>query len=347
MCVTNTTYKRVQALSLAPSQVGVCPSALSQRLLGTLPVQAPQQTSNDAYVNNFQTEKPRPKRRRKPQKPGKTAKMNDRHFVVHNYHDHAMDPDENDVDVHESSDAGRRRGGVSVAFPTKLHSVLEQVEVDGLAHVISWQPHGRCFVIHKPKEFVDHVMPKYFRQTKLTSFQRQLNLYGFARLTRGADAGGYYHELFLRGKDFLCKKMVRTKVKGTRFKAASSPEQEPDFYTMPPVVVTPPGSDEEMSYDSSHRTQETGYGNMYAAAPLSMPYASAPVRLPQMPVVQPFALSADPILDEAVDELFLHDAGEQDNLADFVNDWDPTNTFGDVLEDDVQLGYMLDKLLED
>jgi hypothetical protein len=51
-------------------------------------------------------------------------------------------------------------------------------------------------------------------------------------LTRGADAGGYYHELFLRGKTFLCKQMTRTKVKGTRFKAASSPEQEPDFYTM-------------------------------------------------------------------------------------------------------------------
>jgi hypothetical protein len=110
--------------------------------------------------------------------------------------------------------------------------VLDQVEADGLTHVVSWQAHGRAFVVHKPKEFVETVLPHYFRQTKLTSFQRQLNLYGFFRLTRGADAGGYYHELFLRGKPYLCKKMIRVKVKGTGFKAASSPEQEPDFYTM-------------------------------------------------------------------------------------------------------------------
>jgi hypothetical protein len=172
--------------------------------------------------------KKRAKRRRKPQKPGKTAKQNERHFVVHNYHDHANDHDEEDTECVES----RKRGGVSISFPMKLHAFLEQVVSDGLGHIVSWQFHGRCFVIHKPKEFADFVMPQYFRQTKLTSFQRQLNLYGFCRLTRGNDSGGYYHELFLRGKPSLTKRMQRTKVKGTKFKAASSPDQEPDFYVM-------------------------------------------------------------------------------------------------------------------
>jgi HSF-type DNA-binding len=114
----------------------------------------------------------------------------------------------------------------------KLHALLERLEQDGLAHIVSWQLHGRCFCIHKPKEFTEMILPTYLRQAKLTSFQRQLNLYGFQRLTRGKDTGGYYHELFLRGKGNLTKRMKRTKIKGTKFKAASSPDQEPDFYSM-------------------------------------------------------------------------------------------------------------------
>jgi hypothetical protein len=164
MCVTNTTHRRSQGVSLAP--MGVCASVLSQRLYGSLMATVQPKPVQPEVLPTIQppVEKPRPKRRRKPQKPGKTAKMNDRHFVVHNYHDHAYDPvdfDEGEEDHSSSQDEGqRRRGGVAVAFPLKLHAVLDQVEADGLAHVVSWQAHGRCFVVHKPKEFVDHIMPK-------------------------------------------------------------------------------------------------------------------------------------------------------------------------------------------
>jgi hypothetical protein len=112
--------------------------------------------------------------------------------------------------------------------------MLSSVEEDGFASVVSWQPHGRCFIVHKPKQFVDEVMPRYFKQSKLTSFQRQVNLYGFRRLTAGRDRGAYYHELFLRGRPDLHKALVRIRIKGTGFKSASSPATEPDFYKMKP-----------------------------------------------------------------------------------------------------------------
>lgn len=161
----------------------------------------------------------------------------ERHVIQHNYHDHANDVIDFDEYTGETIglDPIKKKGGVAIPFPLKLHELLEKVDEEGLQHIVSWQPHGRAFVVREPKKFVADLMPRFFRQTKLTSFQRQLNLYGFSRLTRGPDSGGYYHELFLRGKPHLTRRMVRTKIKGTGYKAASNPACEPDFYNMSPV----------------------------------------------------------------------------------------------------------------
>jgi hypothetical protein len=74
---------------------------------------------------------------------------------------------------------------------------------------------------------------RYFRQSKLTSFQRQLNLYGFMSMTTGRDRGAYWHELFLKGRPDLCKIMLRTRAKGNGIKAPTSPSIEPNFYEYP------------------------------------------------------------------------------------------------------------------
>jgi len=144
--------------------------------------------------------------------------------VPHVYHDYSNIPDAIGV-------VRKKTGGVTQPFPEKLHTMLDD---DGDPSVVSWLPHGRAFLVRKPAEFTTQIMPKYFRQTKLTSFQRQLNLYGFRRLTQGADAGAYYHELFLRGRPQLCLRMQRQKIKGTGHKQPADVQTEPHFYNMAP-----------------------------------------------------------------------------------------------------------------
>ena len=130
------------------------------------------------------------------------------------------------------------RGGVYEPFPLKLHRMLATVEEAGLSGAVSWKSHGRAFQVNHVNQFVQTILPKFFRQTKLTSFQRQLNLYGFRRIIHGTDSGAYYHELFLRGKPFLCRAMVRTKVKGkSRLRASDLAGTEPDFYKMTPLPL--------------------------------------------------------------------------------------------------------------
>ena len=174
----------------------------------------------------------------------RTEIESDRNEVVHNYIDYGNE--RNDLlALHSNAFMGSSevpspndrnpKGAMAVPFPVKLHEMMDRIEGDGFAHVVSWQPHGRCFVVHNQQQFVEVIMPFYFKQTKFPSFQRQLNLYGFNRLTSGPDKGGYYHELFLRGKKFLAFRIQRVKIKGTGVRKPSSPHTEPQFYSMPPL----------------------------------------------------------------------------------------------------------------
>lgn len=135
--------------------------------------------------------------------------------------------DQHDQDEYDKSIA---KGGVTTPFPWKLHDMLDDMDRQGTHSVVTWQPHGRAFMVHKPKDFVDKIMKHYFNQTKYASFQRQLNLYGFSRLSHGKDKGAYYHMCFVRGERGLCRSMIRQKIKGTKVRRTLAPEEEPNFY---------------------------------------------------------------------------------------------------------------------
>jgi len=123
-------------------------------------------------------------------------------------------------------------------FPEKLYRMLAEVQSDGKEDIISFFSHGRAFGIHKPTKFLEEIVPKYFsKQTQISSFQRQLNIYGFTRINTGHDVGGYYHELFLRGRPTLSLLISRVGIPKAiprkRGVKAYKTTTDPNFYSMP------------------------------------------------------------------------------------------------------------------
>eukprot|EP00934_Nitzschia_sp_Nitz4_P009278 Nitzschia sp. Nitz4//scaffold41_size133979//132542//133555//NITZ4_003375-RA/size133979-processed-gene-0.269-mRNA-1//-1//CDS//3329551554//9268//frame0 len=281
-------------------------------------------------------------------------KKGTKHITVqHNYHDHSHD---NRTDYQEEHPA---RGGVTTPFPLKLHEMLDAVAAQGMEDIVSWQPHGRCFLVHKPKEFVA-LLPYYFKLSKLASFQRQLNLYGFQRLTRGRDRGGYYHELFLKKKVFLAHSIQRIKIKGTGVRARSNPDQEPDFWSMPwigqeqqPLMAHP-----QMVVPSYHPTMSMPlYPNV---APSSQPMVLPPApKSFEEDVVLAFGSKPFHFLDHVkpapvqsqvvtrapqsnwngIEELMMGEA------TDFFDGFDFPQNAGANIEDDAVFGNLVEQMI--
>lgn len=64
-------------------------------------------------------------------------------------------------DDDEAKESAKDGGGYNKDhFPSILHFLLTELEKDGMNHIVSWQPHGRCFRIHQKDEFVAKVLPK-------------------------------------------------------------------------------------------------------------------------------------------------------------------------------------------
>jgi hypothetical protein len=77
-------------------------------------------------------------------------------------------------------------------FPVKVHMILSNPEFED---IIGWLPHGRSWRILQQKAFEEKIIPLYFRHGRYSSFARQVNGWGFRRITHGSDYNSYYHEV--------------------------------------------------------------------------------------------------------------------------------------------------------
>eukprot|EP00557_Chaetoceros_sp_GSL56_P000471 CAMPEP_0176489718 /NCGR_PEP_ID=MMETSP0200_2-20121128/7456_1 /TAXON_ID=947934 /ORGANISM="Chaetoceros sp., Strain GSL56" /LENGTH=521 /DNA_ID=CAMNT_0017886915 /DNA_START=130 /DNA_END=1695 /DNA_ORIENTATION=+ len=92
-----------------------------------------------------------------------------------------------------------------MSFPLKMMTLLN--EGHQYSDIISWLPHGRGFTILDKKRFETEVMPKYFQDSKYTSFTRRLRRWNFRIQTHGHKRSSYFHPSFVKGRDDLCREM--------------------------------------------------------------------------------------------------------------------------------------------
>jgi len=164
-------------------------------------------------------------------------------------------------------------------FIVKLHQMLSNPDIED---IISWLPHGRAWRILQRKPFEEQVIPLYFRHCRYSSFMRQVNGWGFRRVTNGSDYNAYYHEMFLRGMPHLCYKMRRltTKDGGARGRHPKEEDDEPspDFYRLDEehplpesTPVRPPAP--PVSYGRASDTAAAGHlpqSGLQIGAPVSL-----------------------------------------------------------------------------
>mmetsp|Transcript_47025 Transcript_47025/g.142388 ORF Transcript_47025/g.142388 Transcript_47025/m.142388 type:complete len:597 (-) Transcript_47025:257-2047(-) len=103
----------------------------------------------------------------------------------------------------------QRRGSRNESFPLKLHRILSDAEPGGFDDCIAWLSHGRSFRILSSTELEERVLPRYFSSSRMTSFMRQVNGWGFRRVGNGPSVGSYYHELCLKGLPHLARRIYK------------------------------------------------------------------------------------------------------------------------------------------
>jgi len=188
-------------------------------------------------------------------------------------------------------------------FPMKLHTIIERSEEDGYSSIISWQSHGRAFKIHDRKVFFDYIISRFFYQSNIQSFFRQLKIYGFQRIvgTGNQDKDAYFHELFLKGRPGLCSKIIRFNGRQVN---------EPNFSNMPPILVVTDESEASLSQFQGGNAASSGTNCLRA-----IHYMTPSNQLHQNKVVETTLISKiSPTNNTGTDRNFVRKLSSNNNL---------------------------------
>ncbi|KAL4145287.1 hypothetical protein PRNP1_013318 [Phytophthora ramorum] len=86
----------------------------------------------------------------------------------------------------------------NVGVPKFLRFLFQILEAEDPG-IVTWSHGGTAFQIIQPEELANQILPKYFKHNKVSSFQRQLNYFGFKKWTKTqTNICTFSHPFFLR-----------------------------------------------------------------------------------------------------------------------------------------------------
>lgn len=106
---------------------------------------------------------------------------------------------------------------IGASVPAFLGKLWKLVNDSDTNHLISWSPGGKTFVIKNQADFAKELLPLYYKHNNMASFIRQLNMYGFHKITSVENGGLRYekdeiefsHACFMKGHSYLLEHIKR------------------------------------------------------------------------------------------------------------------------------------------
>ena len=184
--------------------------------------------------------------------------------------------------------AGRRRRETHVArrFPAKLYDLVDghsQVPEDEA--IVTWCENGLAFILRDLNRFCEEVQPAHFCHNKWASFIRQLNLYGFRRITQGQSSGAYWHKFFQKGEPHLLRGIKRSRRQGSGAKKKQQQQEQERENHSTGRYATRQQDDLNAGWGSSQPP-------MHASVPLP-PMSAVLPQLPPPPIISDEALLSE------------------------------------------------------
>jgi len=201
----------------------------------------------------------------------------------------------------------RRETHVAHRFPAKLYDLVDghsQVPEDEA--IVTWCENGLAFIVRDLNRFCEEVLPAHFCHNKWASFIRQLNLYGFRRITQGQSSGAYWHKFFQKGEPHLLRGIKRSRRQGSGAKKKQQQQEQERENHSTGRYATRQQDDLSAGWGSSQPP-------MHASVPLP-PMSAVLPQLPPPPIISDEALLSE--LDGLVQAQKAQHGGQAAAAAD-------------------------------